>query len=168
MMTRVLFVPILCAALGSASDSATQGSFEKIVKAADDAASTVVDTGKKIGTAIEDTVTSTEGLVTNEDRPEETRAELDAMQQATLNRPFGDVAGSQMLFDDIVGYAVFDTRRVTVFPLTAGFGRGVEIDRATENAGFDAMGVVERHTALGLGQGRPEFEFGIIGLKRAG
>ena len=30
------------------------------------------------------------------------------------------------------------------------------------------MGVVELHTALSPGQGRPEFEFGIIGQKRAG
>jgi len=49
MMTRVLFVPILCAAFGCASDNAAQGFFEKISKAADDATIAVVDTGKRSG-----------------------------------------------------------------------------------------------------------------------
>jgi len=92
-----------------------------------------------------------EDRVTNEDTPEETRAELAAMAQATLNHLFGDVAGSQMLFDDSAGYAVFDTPRVTVFPLTAGFGRGVAIDRATSERVYMKMRTGGVGVALEIG-----------------
>lgn len=151
MNTRHIFVPALCAALALPSAGQAQGLFERIGKTADDAADAVVDTGKKVGSAVEQSVTSTEDLVTNEDTPDETRAELDAMEQATLNRLFGEVAGSQGLFDESAGYAVFDTRRVTVFPLTAGYGRGVAIDRATDERVYMQMGTGGLGAALGVG-----------------
>ena len=150
-MKRIQAVLVLLGLAFLAQPAVADNLFDKIEGVAKDASDAVVNTGKTVGSAVEDTVTSTENLFSNEDTPEATRAKLDAMSEEVLARLFTEVAGSQALFDTSQGYAVFDTRRVTVFPVTAGGGRGVAVDRETGQRTYMQMGTGGVGAALGIG-----------------
>ena len=78
---------------------------------------------------VEDAVSSTTDLMVNEPTPEATRAKLDAMSVEILNRLFAEQPDALALFERSAGYAVFDTRKLVLFGLAAGAGRGVAISR---------------------------------------
>jgi lipid-binding SYLF domain-containing protein len=165
---KIGLVPIgslLCLLLAGAADvpkhAAAQSMFdglkEKAAKAAEQvggAASAAADTvGKATNKAVEaanETVESTQQALRDEDTPEATRAKLDAMADATLQRLFTDEPNSRALFDASVGYAVFDTRQVQ-YIAAAGYGRGVAVDRETGQPTYMKMGSAGVGISFGFG-----------------
>jgi lipid-binding SYLF domain-containing protein len=106
------------------------------------------------GRVIDNVDRSVEGsidLLTDEATPQETRAELDRMAFATLERLLAEQQASRDLFDRSAGYAVFDTRRVAALGLAAGVGRGVAVSLATGERIYMNMGTGGVGFSLGFG-----------------
>jgi hypothetical protein len=100
---------------------------------------------------IEQNVESSVDLMTDEDSVEATRAELDGMVIDTLDRLFAETPGARALYEESAGYAVFDTRKLTLAGLTAGTGRGVAISREDDRRIYMKMGTAGVSLAFGLG-----------------
>ena len=122
-----------------------------VVDAAGDAAGQATD-------AVKETVESTEESLSDEATPQETRAKLDAMAEATLQRLFAEEAGSRALFDRSAGYAVFDKREAS-FYVVAGYGRGLAVDASTGARVYMKMNAT---TGAGLGFGLGGFASQLV------
>jgi len=96
------------------------------------------------------TVESAQQDLRDEATPAETRAKLDAMADATLQRLFTDQPDSRTLFDKSVGYAVFDTRQVS-YVVAAGYGRGVAVEPSTGKRIYMKTGSAGAGVSFGLG-----------------
>lgn len=115
--------------------------------------SAVSATGNAVGKAsdmVTDTVTGTKESLQDEATPEATRAKLDAMAEKTLQRLFADQADSRKLFDESVGYAVFDAREAS-FYVVAGYGRGVVVDRDANSRVYMKMATTGAGLSFGIG-----------------
>jgi hypothetical protein len=109
--------------------------------------------GKAAGRAVDvakETAVSTHEDLRDEESPAQTRAKIDAMAEAALERLFAEVPGSRDLFDASAGYAVFDTRQVQ-YGVAAGYGRGVAIDREDDVRTYMRMGSGGVGVGLGFG-----------------
>lgn len=126
----------------------------KAAKAVGDVTKGAVDAaGEAAGKAtdvVKDTVESTQEGLSDEATPQETRAKLDAMAEATLTRLFAEEPGSRALFDGSAGYAVFDKREAS-FYVVAGYGRGVAVDLRTGARVYMKMATTGAGVGLGLG-----------------
>ena len=101
---------------------------------------------------IEESVDSSVDLMTNEPTPQETRDELDAMAGETLARLFAERREAAELFEASAGYAVFDTRKLVLFGMAAGAGRGVAASRTNdERRIYMSMATAGVGMSLGLG-----------------
>lgn len=144
---KIFKLSVLVAATAfMASGVAAKGLLDKISKGAGKVAGFVEGTVGKIG----ETVDSTIDLVTGEATPEETRDKLDAMAGANLDRLFSKNEDARILFDASAGYAVFDTRKITL-GVAAGFGRGVAVSRETAERTYMNMGTGGVGWSFGLG-----------------
>ena len=139
------------------ADSLLGGLREKAARvteqAGEAAGSAVEAVGKATETVVDhasQTVESAQQDLRDEATPAETRAKLDAMAEATLQRLFADRPDSRELFDTSVGYAVFDTRQVS-YVVAAGYGRGIAVDRATGKRTYMKMGTAGAGVSFGLG-----------------
>ena len=74
-----------------------------------------------------------------DDDAAERRAELDANAEETLEKLFSNVEGSQALFDEAAGYAVFAATRAG-FGVAGGGGAGVAVDKANGTTVYMRMG----------------------------
>lgn len=108
--------------------------------------------------AVGDAVQSTGELLSNEATPEDTRARLDQMADANMTRLLDENADARALYQISQGYAVFDSRAVSVFPVSAGYGRGVAVSadgtRTYMNMGTGGVGV-----AVGIGGFATQYVF---------
>ncbi|WP_420586980.1 hypothetical protein [Ruegeria sp.] len=154
-MPRALF---LAAALIIGGPAASEGVLNKIKKGAANTADAIgqgVETvGQTIGKgadAVDETITSTTDLVTNEATPEETRAKLDVMASDVLTQLLAENPDADALYAISAGYAVFDSRKVTVFPVSAGYGRGVAVSKDTGQHTYMNMGTGGVGAAIGIG-----------------
>lgn len=102
-------------------------------------------------TAVGDAIDSTSELVSNEETPEQTRARLDAMADSILARLLAENAEAAALYEVSAGYAAFDSRQVTVFPFSAGYGRGVAIAPEDGARTYMNMGTGGVGAAVGIG-----------------
>ena len=100
---------------------------------------------------VDENVNSSVDLMTNEPTPQETRAKLDAMAGETLSRLFVEQPEAADLFELSAGYAVFDTRKLVLFGLAAGAGRGVAISRTNDERIYMNMGTAGVGMSLGIG-----------------
>lgn len=100
---------------------------------------------------VQRSVEGTVDLMTDEATPEATRAELDAMAFDTLQRLFAQHPEVADLFDESAGYAVFDTRRMSLLGLAAGAGRGVAVSKTTGERIYMNMGTGGFSISLGFG-----------------
>ncbi|NVO55403.1 hypothetical protein HW561_06345 [Rhodobacteraceae bacterium B1Z28] len=155
-MFRYFFVGFACLALSG--PTMAEGVLDKIKKGADNTLDAVGQGAQKVGQGIEkgadivgDTVDSTADLVTNEATPEETRAELDIMADEVLNRLLAENADAATMYDISAGYAAFDTRKISVFPVAAGYGRGVAVDKVDGTHTYMNMGTGGVGAAVGIG-----------------
>ena len=114
-------------------------------------ASKVGDAVTGIAKNIDESIVSTEELIRNEDTPELTRERLDGYATETLARLFEEKPDAKALFDISAGYGVFDTRRIGVVAVSAGFGRGVAVSNATQDRTYMQMGTGGVNLSLGLG-----------------
>lgn len=158
-MGRALLAVILtfAVAMPTFAESLLGGLRDKAVaatKQAGEAAGNAVGAVGKATDAVVDhasnTIESAQQDMRDEATPAETRAKLDAMADATLQRLFADEPGSRALFDESVGYAVFDTRQVS-YVVAAGYGRGVAAERATGKRTYMKTGSAGAGFSFGLG-----------------
>ena len=110
---------------------------------------------------IEESVDSSVDLMTNEPTPQETRDKLDAMADETLARLFAEQPEAAELFDLSAGYAVFDTRKLVLFGLAAGAGRGVAVSRAEDERRI-YMNMATAGVGMSLGLGGFETQVAIL------
>ena len=120
-------------------------------------AGTVGDVAKKGATAVGNAVNSTAELVRDEETPEATRAKLDRMADEVLARLLSENAEASKTFDESAGYAAFDMRRISVFPLSAGYGRGVAISVPEGDRTYMQMGTGGAGAAFGIGGFESQF-----------
>jgi len=158
-MGRAVLVWIL--ALGMAmptlAESLLGGLREKGAKAIDQAGEAAGNAAEAVGEATDavvdrasDTVESAQQDLRDEATPAETRAKLEGMADATLQRLFTDEPDSRALFDKSIGYAVFDTRQVS-YGVAAGYGRGVAVERSTAKHTYMKIGSAGAGVSFGLG-----------------
>lgn len=100
---------------------------------------------------IDESVDSSVDLMTNESTPQKTRDELDAMAGETLTRLFAEQPEAADLFEMSAGYAIFDTRKLVLFGLAAGAGRGVAVSGAGDERIYMNMGTAGVGMSLGVG-----------------
>ncbi len=131
----------------AASAGAGQGLLDRLRTGADKAME-AVDKGAK---AVEGSIDSTVDLLSNEATPEDTRAKLDAMATNVLGRLLTQNAEASALFAQSHGYAVFDMRKLSLLPATAGVGRGVAVSRETGQRVYMNMGSGGVGLAVGIG-----------------
>ena len=153
----LVWVLLFGVAMPTLADSLLGGLREKAAKAMDHAGeaagSAVEAVGKATDTVVDHathTVESAQQDLRDEATPAETRAKLDAMADATLQRLFADEPDSRALFDESVGYAVFDTRQVS-YVVAAAYGRGVAVERATGKRTYMKTGSAGAGVSFGLG-----------------
>jgi lipid-binding SYLF domain-containing protein len=116
--------------------------------------------GGAVNQAVEranETVETTKQDLGDSATPQETRAKLDAMAERTLERLFAQRPAARELFEASAGYAVFDTRQVELV-VAAGYGRGVAVDRATDERTYMKMGT----GGVGIGFGLGGFDTQIV------
>lgn len=104
-----------------------------------------------VGDRVDDSLRSTERLITNGDDPVAKRAELDAMASAALQRLFEEQPKALDLFLLSAGYAVFDTRRLSLAGVAAGGGKGVAVSRTGDRRVYMNLGTAGVGMQLGLG-----------------
>ena len=114
-------------------------------------AAKTADVAKNAAKQLDQTVSSTVELAKGEATPELTREKLDSMAAASLDRLFLEQPAARAQFDASAGYAVFDSRKSVLLGITAGFGRGVAVDSATQKRTYMKMGTGGVGLALGLG-----------------
>ena len=120
-------------------------------------ANKVGDVAKKGIDAVGDAAVSTTELVTDEETPEATRAKLDRMADDVLLRLIGENPEAGRVLGMSAGYAAFDMRRVSVFPLSAGYGRGVAISLPEGDRTYMQMGTGGAGAAFGIGGFQSQF-----------
>lgn len=158
-------VPVVAAALVLVPVFVSaEGLLNKVGESAAKAADAVGRGAKKVGEVTEqgvekvgESVGSTVDLVTNEDTPAQTRAKLDAMADQTLARLLGENPAAADMFETSAGYAVFDSRRVSVYPVSAGYGRGVAVSRPDGARTYMNMGTGGVGAAIGIGGFEKQF-----------
>ncbi len=140
------------------SPAFADGVLGKIKQGAQNTTNAIERGAKKVGNTIEhgaekvdETLQSTSELVTNEATPEETRAKLDVLSQEILDQLLAENPQAQELYEVSAGYAVFDSRRVTIFPVSAGYGRGVAVSKETDERTYMNMGTGGVGAAIGIG-----------------
>ena len=115
----------------------------------------VGDVAKKGVDAVGDTVESTTELVSDEETPEATRAKLDNMANDVLARLLAENPEAAQAYEINEGYAVFDMRRISVFPLSTGYGRGVAVADGART--YMQMGTGGVGAAFGIGGFESQF-----------
>lgn len=129
-----------------------QGLLDSLKKGADK----VGEVAKKGADAVGDAVESTSDLVRDEETPEATRAKLDTMASEVLVQLLSENAEAARAYEISAGYAVFDMRRVSVFPLSAGYGRGVAVSPEGGRT-YMQMGTGGVGAAFGIGGFESQF-----------
>ena len=142
-----LRIILLAALVSVATGASAQSVFDKISKGVSKAGDAVKGATNSVG----NTIDSTSELISDEETPELTRQRLDATAETTLQRLFSENEAAKLLFDLSAGYAVFDTRRVAILGVAAGFGRGVAVSNLSETRTYMNMGTGGLGLSFGLG-----------------
>ncbi len=123
---------------------------KRLAKRPESAVDAAGEVAGKATSAVKESVDSTTKSLSDEATPEATRAKLDEMAKATLNRLFAEQPGSRALFDRSAGYAVFDKREAS-FYVVAGYGRGVAVNKKTGARVYMKMATTGAGLSFGLG-----------------
>lgn len=130
MRSRTLLAGLLVVAL----PFLTGGAWDKMKDAAGKTGDAVKDGASAVGGAASDTYDD----MTTKETAAQTRAKLDATASSTLERLFKERAGARQLYDVAYGYAVFDTRKMSIL-LTTGFGAGVAVEKPSGRRAYMKM-----------------------------
>jgi hypothetical protein len=104
-----------------------------------------------VGKSVDNSIRETERAMTNGEDPVAKRAELDAMATSALQRLFEEEPRALDLFRLSSGYAVFDTRRLSVVGVAAGGGKGVAVSRTGDRRIYMNMGLAGVAMEFGFG-----------------
>lgn len=148
MMKLHMICALLCV---SASAATAQSLGEKIIGGIQKGAEAVGEGASNVAGAVEGSVNSTKELFSSEDDPSETRARLDATADRSITRLFEEQPQSIELYEQAVGYAVFDVRKVTLVGFSGGAGRGVAWDQGNNRRVYMNMSTAGVGLALGIG-----------------
>lgn len=129
---RVMIVAVVLV-LTSLSTGYAEGLLEGVKKGVSGAVDVVTDTAKSI---------------TEEQTPEQTRAKIDEMEASTLKRLLSKNAGAKQLYAKSYGYAVFDTRKLSLL-ITTGFGAGVAVEKSSGKRTYMKMATGGANIGLG-------------------
>jgi len=137
----------------SVLDSVKEGAAAATKAVGETARGAATAAGNAVGKAtarVGETVESTKKSLGDEATPGETRAKLDAMAEKTLARLFQERPDTRSLFDESAGYAAFDSREASIY-VTAGYGRGVAVNRETQARTYMKMATVGAGVSFGIG-----------------
>ncbi|MDW4497149.1 hypothetical protein R5H30_04080 [Sulfitobacter sp. D35] len=148
---KIIFLLATCATL--AAPASAQGLLDNIKQGARKAG----EVARKGADAVEDAVQSTGELVRDEETPDATRAKLDRIADEVLARLLAENQVAAETFAASAGYAVFDMRRISVFPLSAGYGRGVAVSIPDGARTYMQMGTGGAGAAFGIGGFESQF-----------
>ncbi|MFK7867764.1 MAG: hypothetical protein AB8B58_00845 [Roseobacter sp.] len=140
-------ISIFAVAACLASVSHADGWRDSVGKAIDKGAEIVGKGVDAIGTTME----TTSELMRDEETPAATRAKLDVMEADVMARLLSQSTDAQATFDQSAGYAAFDMRQVTIFPLSGGYGRGVAVSPDGATRVYMQMGTGGVGAAFGIG-----------------
>jgi hypothetical protein len=153
---RFIFVAIACIALPCAAYS--EGLWNKVKKGASNAGEAIGNTANDVGNvasdvgnAVGDTLNSTTEMVGNEETPQLTRQRINSVATDSLALLFSENAAAQSLYEQSYGYAVFDARQLTIIGATAGYGRGVAVEKQSGARTYMKMGTGGVGLAFGIG-----------------
>lgn len=144
-LTTVALILLLTPALAG-----SQTLLEKVKAGAEKATQVAGDAASKAVDAVEKSIDSTKKDLRDEATPEQTRAKLDSMTEQALARLFEQKSGSRELFERSAGYAVFDGREAS-FYVSAGYGRGVAVNRQNDARTYMKMATAGAGFSLGFG-----------------
>jgi lipid-binding SYLF domain-containing protein len=122
----------------------------KAGEVAGEAARTAGELGGKAVDHVRTTAAETTEDLGDADTPAATRAKLDAMAAATLDRLLAERPDVAPLVGASYGYAVFDTRQVKL-GLAGGYGRGVAVENDTGARTYLRMGSAGVGVDIGIG-----------------
>ncbi len=149
---------LLCLAVPVQAESL----MDKVRKGTENAADAIGKRTDKVGDAVgkgavsvQRSIQSTKELMRDEDTSEQTRFKLDQMADNILARLLAENTEARRAYALSTGIVVFDMRRVSVLPLSAGYGRGV------------AISLTGDRTYMQMGTGGVGAAFGIGGLDRS-
>lgn len=153
---RFILAAAICITMPCAAYS--EGIWNKVKKGASSAGEAIGNTANDVGnvasdvgTAVGDTIDSTTEMVGNEETPQLTRQRIDGIATETLNQLFIENPAAKSLYDQSFGYAVFDARQLTIIGATAGYGRGVAIEKENGTRTYMKMGTGGVGLAFGIG-----------------
>jgi hypothetical protein len=153
---RLIFVAFICSTLPFSVHS--EGLWNKVKKGASNAGQAIENTANDVGNVasdvgntVSDTIDSTAQMVSNEETPQLTRERIDGDAADILSQLFSENPDAKTLYDQSFGYAVFDARQVTVVGATAGYGRGVAVEKETGARTYMKMGTGGVGLAFGIG-----------------
>ncbi|AXI47117.1 hypothetical protein C1J03_14485 [Sulfitobacter sp. SK012] len=149
-MKNAIFLLLLATLAAPVS---AEGFLDKVKKGA----GKVGDVAKKGVDAVGEAVDSTSDLVGNEETPEATRDKLDNMANDVLLRLLAENSEAAEAYSVSTGYAAFDMRRVSIFPLSAGYGRGVAVASPDGARTYMQMGTGGMGAAFGIGGFESQF-----------
>ena len=149
-MKQILLLLLLATSAGHAHAEGLMDSLKKGASKAGEVAKKGVDAA---GNAID----STSALVKDEETPEATRVKLDRMADEVLARLIAENPEAARAYDLSAGYAAFDMRRISIFPLSAGYGRGVAVSVPEGARTYMQMGTGGAGAAFGIGGFESQF-----------
>jgi lipid-binding SYLF domain-containing protein len=117
----------------------------------------VGDVAKKGFDAAGNAIDSTSELIKDEETPEATRTKLDSMADEVMDRLIAENSEATPALELSAGYAVFDMRRISIFPLSAGYGRGVAVSLPNGARTYMQMGTGGAGAAFGIGGFESQF-----------
>lgn len=149
-MKKILLLVLLATSAGNAN---AQGLMDNLKEGA----SKVGEVAKKGVDAVGNAIESTSELVKDEETPEATRMKLDRMADEVTLRLVAENPEAARVFEVSAGYAAFDMRRVSIFPLSAGYGRGVAVSLTDNARTYMQMGTGGAGAAFGIGGFESQF-----------
>lgn len=149
-MKRILLLLLIATSAGNAN---AEGLLDNLKKGADK----VGEVTKKGADAVGNAIDSTTELVKDEETPEATRIKLDRMADEVTLRLIAENPEAAQIFEISAGYAAFDMRRISIFPLSAGYGRGVAVSLTDTARTYMQMGTGGAGAAFGIGGFESQF-----------
>ena len=142
---------LVCVSVMLAGVAYAQSTLEKIGGAIGKGTQAVGKTVSKGANAISESIDSTSELLRDEETPAQTRVRLDAMEAEILARLLAENEQAKETLQNSAGYAAFDMRQVTIFPVSGGYGRGVAVSGDGTRRVYMEMGTGGVGAAFGIG-----------------
>ncbi len=152
-MNLVRLAVLLAVTAGSGGSAVAESLMDKVKSGTARAG----ELARKGADAVGQSIESTNELMREEETPEATRTKLDVMAGDVLARLLEENPQAADMYELSAGYAAFDMRRVSIFPLSAGYGRGVAVSAGDRSRTYMQMGTGGLGAAFGIGGFESQF-----------